>query len=119
MKKKIALIYGGDSSEFEVSVKSGKHIALHIDREKYDVWEVLMKGQEWRVLACEDGSQLVGGHASYSLDKTFSYPIDKADFSFVIPSDLGIGGTRVHFDIALIMIHGTPSENGLLQAYFE
>ncbi|MFA6770171.1 MAG: D-alanine--D-alanine ligase family protein [Bacteroidales bacterium] len=119
MKKKIALIYGGDSSEFEVSVKSGKHIALHIDREKYDVWEVLMKGQEWRVLACEDGSQLVGGHASYSLDKTFSYPIDKADFSFVIPSDLGIGGTRVHFDIALIMIHGTPGENGLLQAYFE
>ena len=104
MKKKIALIYGGDSSEFEVSVKSGKHIASHIDREKFEVWEVFMKGQDWRVLAP---------------DEVVSYPVDKADFSFVIPIDQGIGGTRVHFDLALIMIHGTPGENGLLQAYFE
>lgn len=105
MKKKVALIYGGDSSEFEVSVKSGKHIASHIDKDRFDVWEVFMKGQEWRVLA----AQAEAG----------SYPIDKGDFSFVIPFDEAMGGTRVHFDIALIMIHGTPGENGLLQAYFE
>jgi len=113
MKKKIALVYGGDSSEFEVSVKSGKHIASHIDRDRYEVWEVFMKGKEWRVLASKvhnDSLSLVG-----------SYPVDKSDFSFVIPFDEGIrvGGTRVNFDIALIMIHGTPGENGLLQAYFE
>lgn len=103
MKKKIALIYGGDSSEYEVSVKSGKHIASHIDRDKYDVWEVLMRGKEWRVIVSD----------------TISYPIDKADFSFVIPFDQGVGGDRVHFDLALIMIHGSPGENGLLQSYFE
>lgn len=103
MKKKVALIYGGDSSEFEVSVKSGKHIASHIDRERYDVWEVLMRGKEWRVIVSE----------------AVSYPIDKADFSFVIPFEKRVGGTRIFFDTALIMIHGTPGENGLLQAYLE
>lgn len=102
-KKTIALIYGGDSSEYEVSIKSGKHIAGHLDRERYLVYEVLMRGADWKVL--------------YSEDK--SYLIDKADFSFVIPDESGIGGRRVKFDKALIMIHGTPGENGLLQAYFE
>lgn len=102
-KKTIALIYGGDSSEYEVSIKSGKHISGHLDRERYDVYEVLMKGADWRVLFSEEKS----------------YLIDKADFSFVIPDESGIGGKRVKFDKALIMIHGTPGENGLLQAYFE
>lgn len=102
-KKTIALIYGGDSSEYEVSIKSGKHISGHLDRERYNVYEVLMKGADWRVLFSEEKS----------------YLIDKADFSFVIPDESGIGGKRVKFDKALIMIHGTPGENGLLQAYFE
>ncbi|PKO96765.1 MAG: D-alanine--D-alanine ligase [Bacteroidetes bacterium HGW-Bacteroidetes-7] len=102
-KKTIALIYGGDSSEYEVSIKSGKHISGHLDRERYNVYEVLMKEADWRVLFSEEKS----------------YLIDKADFSFVIPDESGIGGKRVKFDKALIMIHGTPGENGLLQAYFE
>lgn len=102
-KKTIALIYGGDSSEYEVSIKSGKHISGHLDRERYLVYEVLMKGSDWKVLFSEEKS----------------YLIDKADFSFVIPDSSGIGGKRVKFDKALIMIHGTPGENGLLQAYFE
>ncbi|HCT95218.1 MAG: D-alanine--D-alanine ligase A [Bacteroidetes bacterium GWE2_39_28] len=102
-KKTIALIYGGDSSEYEVSIKSGKHISGHLDRERYHVYEVLMKGSDWKVLFSEEKS----------------YLIDKADFSFVIPEESGIGGKRVKFDKALIMIHGTPGENGLLQAYFE
>lgn len=102
-KKTIALIYGGDSSEYEVSIKSGKHISGHLDRERYNVYEVLMKGADWKVLFSEEKS----------------YLIDKADFSFVIPDESGIAGKRVKFDKALIMIHGTPGENGLLQAYFE
>jgi D-alanine-D-alanine ligase len=105
MKKRIALIYGGDSSEFEVSVKSGKHIAKHIDRERFEVFEVLMKGADWRVI-CED-------------DETESYFIDKSDFSVVIPGKRWHPETRLSFDLALIMIHGSPGENGLLQAYFE
>ena len=102
--KIIALIYGGDSSEYEVSVKSGKHMASHIDRKKYEVYEVLIKGADWRVIT--DGED----------NSCF---IDKADFSVVIPSNGWMAESRHHFDLALIMIHGSPGENGLLQAYFE
>ncbi|HBZ25797.1 MAG TPA: D-alanine--D-alanine ligase [Rikenellaceae bacterium] len=102
--KRIALIYGGDSSEYEVSVKSGKHMASHIDRKKYEVYEVLIKGADWRVIT--DGED----------NSCF---IDKADFSVVIPSNGWMAESRHHFDLALIMIHGSPGENGLLQAYFE
>lgn len=98
MKKIVALVYGGDSSEAEVSVKSGKHVARHIDRERYVFFEVLIKGMDWSV-QMEDGSVI---------------QIDKADFSFVDKNS-----RRVNFDIALIMIHGTPGENGILEAYFE
>ncbi len=106
MKKNIALVYGGDSSEYEVSLKSGAHVAQHIDSERYNVWEVMMRGAEWWVVAGPDGDSK-------------RYPVDKADFSFVIPAESGIGGTRVRFWKAFVMIHGTPGEDGLLQAYFE
>ncbi len=104
MKKKIALIYGGDSSEYEVSLKSGKHIEQHIDKDRYEVYEVLIRGSEWNVLYGQSKNE----------ETSAMLPIDKADFSFVTP-----GGVRVYFDKALVMIHGTPGENGLLQAYFE
>ncbi len=103
MKKRIALVYGGDSSEYEVSVKSGKNIATEIDRERFEVYEVVMKGADWRVLRDDDGFSMV----------------DKADFSFILPNEGGIGGTRIKFDKVLIMIHGSPGENGLFQAYLE
>ena len=97
-KKIIALVYGGDSSEVEISIKSGKHMAKHIDRELYELYEVMIRGREWHVI--------------YD-DKTIE--IDKSDFSFITPD----GHRRVNFDKVLIMIHGTPGENGLLQAYLE
>ena len=93
----IALVYGGDSSEAEVSVKSGKHVASHINSELFEVHEVFIKGSEWKVVS--------------NVPNIFD--IDKADFSF------SQDGVKVKFDTALIMIHGTPGENGLLQAYFE
>lgn len=96
-RKVVALVYGGDSSEAEVSVKSGKHVASHIDKELFELHEVMIKGAEWLVVT----------------DPDVTYRIDKADFSF------NKGGSKVTFDVALIMIHGTPGENGLLQAYFE
>ncbi len=101
MRKTIALVYGGDSSEAEVSVRSGKHMASAIDRERYEVYEIIITGRDWKVLL-EDG---------------ISVQIDKADFSFIYPSQPR--SRRITFDIALIMIHGTPGENGRLQAYFE
>lgn len=101
--KKVALIYGGDSSESEISVLSGKNISAHIDRKRYDVYEILLKGGDWKV-RLEDGRSL---------------PIDKSDFSFLLPVEDSRAQSRINFDIALIMIHGTPGENGMLQAYLE
>ena len=97
-KKIIALVYGGDSSEVEISIKSGKHMAKHIDRSRYELYEVMIRGKEWKVM----------------LDNGVTIDIDKSDFSFVVS-----GYRRINFDKVLIMIHGTPGENGLLQAYFE
>lgn len=48
-----------------------------------------------------------------------SFPIDKSDFSFLLPVEDSRAQNRINFDIALIMIHGTPGENGMLQAYLE
>ena len=92
MKKNIALIYGGNSSEWQISIQSGKFVASHIDRSRYNVYEVLLRGASWSVEGTE---------------------IDKTDFSVTI------GGERIRFDAAFILIHGTPGENGLLQGYLE
>lgn len=92
MKRTIALVYGGDSSEWEISVMSGRNVASALDPEKYDIHGILLRGSDW---SC-DGIQM-----------------DKTDFSYVRD------GVKVTFDAALIMIHGTPGENGILQGYFE
>ena len=55
MKKRIALVYGGNSSEWEISVQSGKNVAENIDKERFDVYEVLLKGASWRVVAVPEG----------------------------------------------------------------
>ncbi|MBQ0025177.1 MAG: D-alanine--D-alanine ligase [Bacteroidales bacterium] len=92
MKKKIALVYGGNSSEWQISVLSGKNVASVLDPAKYEIYEILLRGSDWNC----DGAQ-----------------IDKTDFS------LTKDGVKIKFDLAMIMIHGTPGENGLLQGYFE
>lgn len=95
-KKSVAVIYGGNSSEHQVSIQSGKNVAANLDRERYDVYEILIKGKSWSLIAC-NGEEMEPAE------------IDKTDFS----------AAGVHFDVAFIMIHGTPGENGLLQGYFE
>ena len=97
MKKNIAVVYGGDSSEFVVSVKSSINVYQSIDSEKYNVWKVQMKGLEWVV---------------FENDEPIA-PVDKGDFSFIW------NGTRVNFDFAYITIHGTPGEDGKLQGYLD
>ena len=49
MRKNVAIIYGGNSSEHDVSIQSGKNVAANVDREKYNVYEVLLKGASWTV----------------------------------------------------------------------
>lgn len=95
-KKSIAVIYGGNSSEHQVSIQSGKNVAANLDRERYDVYEILIKGKSWSLIA-RNGEEMEPAE------------INKTDFS----------AAGVHFDVAFIMIHGTPGENGLLQGYFE
>ncbi len=97
MKKNIAIVAGGDSSEVVVSVKSAKGIYSFLDKEKYNVYIVTIIGDEWQ-MESEDGSM---------------WSIDKNDFNAVN------GDQRIKFDFAYITIHGTPGENGLLQGYFD
>ena len=97
MKRTIAIVCGGDSSEHDVSMRSGQGLYSFFDKERYDVYIVEMKGTDWNV-HLNDGS---------------SARIDKNDFSF------SSQGKRHHFDYAYITIHGTPGENGVLQGYFD
>lgn len=97
MKKNIAIVAGGDSSEIVVSLKSAEGIYSFIDKDKYFLYIVIVKRDEWYVIL-PNGEQT---------------PIDKNDFSFTEERIVK------HFDFAYITIHGTPGENGLLQGYFE
>ena len=96
MKKNIVVIAGGNSSEYDISVKSGRHIYDEIDGEKFDKYLMTLKGREWYIEA--DGQR---------------YPVDKNDFSFVC------GGERKQIDYAYVTIHGNPGENGMLQGYLD
>ena len=97
MKRTIAIVAGGDTSEFHVSLRSAQGIYSFIDKEKYTLYIVEMHGLDWHV-------QLPDGAKT---------PVDRNDFSFVLD------GEKVTFDFAYITIHGTPGENGILQGYFE
>lgn len=96
-KLNVAILVGGDSPEFGVSLKSGAFVESVLDKERYEAYSITVKGKDWLF---DDGGRKVN--------------VDKNDFSITL-SD----GRKVVFDYALIMIHGTPGENGLLQSYFE
>lgn len=97
IKRNIAIVCGGDSSEHDVSMNSAQGLYSFFDKERYNVYIVDVEGQNWHV-NFEDGT---------------TAPIDRNDFSFVKD------GKAVVFDYAYITIHGTPGENGLMQGYFE
>jgi D-alanine-D-alanine ligase len=88
-----AVLYGGNSSEFNISVQSAEHIAQSLIDEGYTVYKVLIKADCWTAYD-EQGNE---------------FPVDKNDFS--------INGKP--FDLAFPAIHGTPGEDGLLQGYFQ
>ncbi|MFV0391708.1 MAG: D-alanine--D-alanine ligase [Paludibacteraceae bacterium] len=93
----IAIVAGGDSSEWEVSMRSASGIYSFMDKEKFNCYIVTIIGSEWNI----------------RLSDTELVPIDKSDFSF------SKGTEKISFDFAYITIHGTPGENGILQGYFE
>ncbi len=96
MKKKIAIVAGGDSSEYGVSLRSAEGLMSFMDSSKYDCTVCVLHGKDW--------------HALYEGKE---FPLNKDDFSFMVD------GVTHRFDFAYITIHGTPGENGVLQGYFD
>lgn len=96
-KRTIAIVCGGDSSEYEVSLRSAQGINSWFDHDRYNVFVVEMKGLDWHVNLPEGGTA----------------PIDRNFFTFEHK------GKTIHFDYIYITIHGTPGENGKLQGYFD
>ena len=94
--KNIAIIAGGNSSEYEVSMKSGKNIYDEVDETRYNKYLVVLKERDWHVEIGEE-----------------KFPVDKNDFSFTR------NGEKILCDFAYITIHGVPGENGLLQGYLD
>lgn len=97
MKKNIAIVSGGDSGEYEISVQSGKVVEQYLDLEKYEIYPITIKGSEW----------------IYECPHNNVYEIDKNDFS------IKMVGEKIEFDCVFIAIHGTPGEDGRLQGYFD
>ncbi|AOW17182.1 D-alanine--D-alanine ligase A [Polaribacter vadi] len=97
MKKNIAIIMGGYSSEVNISLKSGNVVYNHLDTEKYTPYRVHILKEKWVVLD----------------DENTEYQIDKNDFSFVL------GDKKITFDCVFNAIHGNPGENGMILSYLE
>ncbi len=94
--KTIAIVAGGDSSEFGISVKSAIEVSKNLSA-RYITYIITIRGTSW-----------------FWEDKKGRYHnIDKNDFTLVADDN------RIRFDAVFIAIHGTPGENGLLQGYFD
>ena len=95
--KKVAIIMGGYSSEYQISLKSGNVVYQFLDKAKYTGYRIHIFKEKW----------------VYVDDNEQEFPIDKNDFS------ISVNGTKITFDVVFNAIHGTPGEDGLMQAYFE
>jgi len=97
MKKNIAVIMGGYSSEYKISIKSGNVVYSHIDTDLFNAYPVHILEEKWVVLD----------------ENEKEYKIDKHDFSVIIDED------KLSFDYVFNVIHGTPGEDGTILAYFD
>ena len=104
----IAVIYGSDSSEWEVSCRSGEFTASRIDGNNYDVYEIFARFGKWSLVAYRKKNSM-----RVALSEGARPEIDKTDFS------VNILGEKVKFDFVYVMQHGVPGETGQLQGYLE
>lgn len=95
--KNVAIIMGGYSSEYKISLKSGEVVYNHLDRSKYNLHKIHILTDGW----------------FYVDEQNNKYAIDKNDFSATV------NGTKITFDVVFNAIHGTPGEDGLMQAYLK
>jgi D-alanine-D-alanine ligase len=97
MKKTIALLTGGTTGEWVISVKSAATIAQNLDADKYEVYKIMLSQQGW----------------FYEPADSVKVMVDRNDFS------LTIKGRKITFEGVFIAIHGSPGEDGKLQGYFD
>ncbi|MCK8481354.1 D-alanine--D-alanine ligase [Psychroserpens algicola] len=97
MKKNIAIIMGGFSSEYEISLKSGQVVYDTLDTSKYNTYRIHIFKNKW----------------VFVNDLNEEFPIDKNDFSVLVNE------TKITFDCVFNAIHGSPGEDGFMQGYFE
>lgn len=97
MKKNIAIIMGGYSSEADISIQSGNVVYNNLDSEKFDLYRILISRDKWVYL--DEGEQ--------------EHPINMADFTTTV------NGYKIKFDFVFNAIHGHPGEDGTLLAYFD
>lgn len=95
--KKVAIIMGGYSSEYQISLKSGAVVYQFLDQSKYKGYCIHIFKEKW----------------VYVDENENEFPIDRNDFSVTVK------GEKINFDVVFNAIHGTPGEDGLMQAYFE
>ena len=88
---------GGYSSEYKISLQSGNVVYSYLNKDKFDLFRILIFRNKW----------------VYLDDNDLEHPIDKADFSIYLDKN------KIMFDCVFNAIHGTPGEDGLMQAYFE
>ena len=93
----IALLAGGNSSEREIALQSAAQIYESLDKERYNIFLIDLNHRDW----------------SYTATDGTTWQVDKNDFSITVK------GEKTLFDYALILIHGTPGEDGKLQGYLE
>ncbi|MBR1785238.1 MAG: D-alanine--D-alanine ligase [Bacteroidales bacterium] len=96
MKKNIALVMGGYSGEHDVSIASGSQVYGQLDHQKYNVYRIVIERQGWYWLCGDERRE-----------------VNRADFT--VTDD----GRKVVFDLAFVIVHGNPGENGVLQGYFD
>ena len=97
MKKKVAIIMGGYSSEYKISLQSGDMVHEFLSKSKFDSYRIHILKDKW----------------VYVADNNLEHEVNRHDFS------INISGKSIVFDCVFNAIHGTPGEDGLMQAYFE
>lgn len=97
MKINIALMTGGDSPEWKIALKGAQTVQEALDPALYNVYRIMVRGRRWWYTA-SDGTES---------------DLDRNDFTITV------GGEKIRLDYALIVIHGTPGEDGHLQAYLD
>ena len=104
----IAVVYGSDSSEWEVSCRSGEFVASAIDDTQYDVYEIFARFGVWKLVAFRKKNAM-----RVTFPEESRPVIDKNDFS------VSVLGEKIRFDFVYIVQHGAPGETGQFEGYLE